>query len=64
MIDCRWHNSRFDLRTGEIIDWCSKLGEDGTSKGMEQLGNISKNKEPVEMVPVRIAEGKVWAVLD
>ena len=63
VIVCRWHNSRFDLRTGEIIDWCSKLEEDGTSKGMEQLGNISKNKEPVEMVPVRIADDKIWAAL-
>ena len=41
---CRWHESCFDLQTGEIQDWVPTLQEDGTSEGMEHLGNISKNR--------------------
>lgn len=64
VIVCRWHESNFDLETGEIRRWCTKLAEDGTSQGMEQLGNISKNQRPMTMYPARIADGAVWVALD
>ena len=53
VIVCRWHESNFDLETGEIRRWCTKLQEDGTSKGMEALGNISKNQRSMTMFPAR-----------
>lgn len=61
---CRWHNSRFDLVTGEVISWCELLKEDGTSEGMEFLGDISKNKCPLQLFPLHVAEGEVWISFD
>ena len=63
-IVCRWHQSGFDLKTGPIRSWCSGLQPDGTSEGMEQLGNISKNERPMTVFPARIEDGHIWVAID
>ncbi len=62
-LSCRWHNSRFDLITGEVISWCDLLQEDGTSEGMEMLGDISKNRAPLKTYSVHEWDGMLWAAL-
>lgn len=57
---CRWHRSRFDIQTGEVIIWCELLNEDGTSEGMESLGDISKNRAPLRLFPAHVRDGYVW----
>jgi class 3 adenylate cyclase/nitrite reductase/ring-hydroxylating ferredoxin subunit len=59
-IYCRWHGSCFDLVTGEILDWCTGLADDGTSPGMESLGDISKNRAELEIIPSREEDGFIW----
>lgn len=61
---CRWHQSCFDLQTGEIKRWCDKLNDDGTSPGMEYLGDISKNRARLQVFPCRVQDGFVWVSLD
>lgn len=61
---CRWHQSRFDLASGEVLSWCKNLNEDGTSQGMEQLGDLSKNRCPLRLFPLHVAGGQIWAALD
>jgi class 3 adenylate cyclase/nitrite reductase/ring-hydroxylating ferredoxin subunit len=61
---CRWHQSCFDLQTGEIRDWCSRLNEDGTAPGMEYIGDISKNQSRLTLYPCRLHDGQVWIALD
>ena len=63
-IVCRWHESRFDLNSGEILDWCPALADDGTPKGMEHLGNVSKNRTPMSPLPVRAHDGHIWVAID
>ena len=60
VIVCRWHESHFDLRTGEVRVWCAALNPDGTPKGYEFLGNVSKNRRPLRPLPARISDGYVW----
>ncbi|KUJ80661.1 hypothetical protein AVO45_06380 [Ruegeria marisrubri] len=60
---CRWHRSRFDLDTGEVVSWCELLNEDGTSEGMEHLGDISKNQNPLQVFPTRVDGGHVWVAI-
>lgn len=63
-IVCRWHNSCYDLQTGEIRDWCPLLNEDGAAPGMEHAGDISKNQSPLDVFQCRVADGQLWISLD
>lgn len=64
VIVCRWHETHFDLRTGEVRLWCAALNPDGTPKGYEFLGNVRKNRAPLRPFPARIADGYVWVAFD
>lgn len=63
-IVCRWHQSCFDLATGEIRSWCEGLEADGTSQGMEKMGNVSKNRRPMTVLPTRVDDGDIWVALE
>ena len=60
---CRWHQSCYDLQTGEIRSWCPKLDEHGLSPGWEFLGDLSKNHAPLETFPCRVADGQLWVAV-
>ena len=61
---CRWHESCFDLQTGEVRDWATRLNEDGTSPGWDFLGDISKNRAKLRVYPCRVHEGALWVALE
>jgi len=60
---CRWHQSCFDLLTGEIRGW-AKLQQDGTAPGYEFAGDISKNRSKLIVYPCRKQDGFVWIGLE
>jgi len=47
-IVCRWHDTCFDLQTGQPRNWVPKLQADGTSPGWEFLGDLSKHRAPMK----------------
>ena len=57
---CRWHESCFDLQTGEIRTWCHLLNEDGTPPGLEFLGDVSKNRTGLIIYGCRLHDGDLW----
>ena len=63
-ITCRWHESCFDLETGEVTKWTEGLSADGTSAGQEHLGDVSKNRRSLSIFPVRVSEGSIWVSLE
>jgi nitrite reductase/ring-hydroxylating ferredoxin subunit len=64
VIKCRWHESCFDLASGEIVSWCAALNDDGVSPGMPMLGDISKNRAPLDLIPGREEASHIWLALD
>lgn len=60
---CRWHDSCFDLQTGEIREWAPRL-ENGMSPGWEFIGEISKNPSKLQVFPCYIHDGYLWISLD
>ncbi|MEE9587322.1 MAG: adenylate/guanylate cyclase domain-containing protein, partial [Hyphomicrobiaceae bacterium] len=61
---CRWHCSCFDLQTGEVREWATRLQEDGTSQGWEFLGDVSKNRMKLTVYACRIHDGHLWIALE
>jgi len=59
-IQCRWHESCFDLATGAIRTWCDALTEGGIAVGHEEIGNVSKNRRPMVVYPARTSDGGIW----
>jgi class 3 adenylate cyclase/nitrite reductase/ring-hydroxylating ferredoxin subunit len=57
---CRWHQSCFDLQTGEIRYWATTLSEDGLAPGFEFIGDVSKNHDPLIVYPCRLHDGHLW----
>jgi class 3 adenylate cyclase/nitrite reductase/ring-hydroxylating ferredoxin subunit len=64
VITCRWHESCFDLDSGEIVRWCEALDETGRPHGFEFLGDVSKNRAPLSLIPYREEGGHIWLALD
>lgn len=60
---CRWHDSCFDLQTGEIRDWAPRL-QNGLSPGWEFVGEMSKNPTKLKVFPCYIHDGYLWIALD
>jgi class 3 adenylate cyclase/nitrite reductase/ring-hydroxylating ferredoxin subunit len=60
---CRWHETCFDLQTGEAGNWAPRLQADGTSKGWEFMGDISKNRAPIKPLPCLVKDGVLWVAL-
>ena len=60
---CRWHESCFDLQTGEARTWAPTLQADGTSKGWEHVGDVSKNRAPLKPLPCLVKDGFLWVAL-
>jgi len=60
---CRWHESCFDVQTGAVREWTPTLQADGTSKGWEFVGDISKNRTPIKPFPCLVRDDDLWVAL-
>jgi nitrite reductase/ring-hydroxylating ferredoxin subunit len=62
VITCAWHNSRFDVCTGENLDWTPGVAGIRVPGWSRRLVALGKAPTPLEVLPVSVIEGEV--VLD
>ncbi|MEH2461405.1 Rieske (2Fe-2S) protein [Nostoc sp.] len=53
-IVCSFHHSAFDLRTGEVQDWCS------WPPGVGKLLSLVSQPKALPVFPIRVEEGSIW----
>lgn len=56
-IECPLHRARFDIRTGEVVDWAN------FPPGI-QLLNVVRAEKPLKTWPVEVEGDQVFVVLD
>ena len=52
-IQCPWHHSRFDIRTGEVVQWAN------FPPGV-QLVNLLRKEKALKTYPVTVEKGEVF----
>lgn len=53
-IVCSFHHSAFDLRTGEVKDWCS------WPPGVGKVLSLVSQPKTLPVFPIRVEEGSIW----
>ncbi|MEH2079485.1 MAG: Rieske (2Fe-2S) protein [Nostoc sp.] len=53
-IVCSFHHSAFDLRTGEVKDWCS------WPPGVSKVLSLVSQPKALPVFPIRVEEGSIW----
>ncbi len=59
VITCPWHNSRFDVCTGENLDWTPGVAGIKAPRWSRKIIALGKSPAPLTVVPAQIAEGAV-----
>lgn len=57
LIQCPFHRARFDIRTGEVVEWAN------FPPGV-QLLNAVRGEKALKTYPVQVEDGKVYVDVD
>jgi nitrite reductase/ring-hydroxylating ferredoxin subunit len=64
VVQCPWHNSRFNVCTGENLDWASGFAGRAAPKWSRRLIGLGRTPRNLTTVPARVEDGRVVADLD
>lgn len=59
VVQCPWHNSRFEVATGKNLDWVSGFAGRGTPKWSRPLIGLGRKPRDLTTVPARVQHGQV-----
>jgi nitrite reductase/ring-hydroxylating ferredoxin subunit len=59
VITCPWHNSRFDVCTGENLDWTPGVAGISVPSWSRKLVSMGKSPAPLTVVPAAVRDGHV-----
>ncbi|APZ43216.1 Rieske (2Fe-2S) protein [Acidihalobacter ferrooxydans] len=53
LIQCPWHRARFDIRTGEVMDWAN------FPPGIQML-NVVRKEKALQTYPIKVEDGVLY----
>jgi nitrite reductase/ring-hydroxylating ferredoxin subunit len=59
VVQCPWHNSRFDVCTGENLDWVSGFAGRRVPRWSRQLVALGRKPRDLKILPARVEDGRV-----
>jgi len=59
VVQCPWHNSRFDLCTGANLDWVSGFAGKSIPKWSQSLVKLGRQPRDLTLVPATVVDGIV-----
>ncbi|HEX3899127.1 MAG TPA: Rieske 2Fe-2S domain-containing protein [Mycobacteriales bacterium] len=59
VVQCPWHNSRFDVATGENLDWVTGFAGQTVPRWSRRVIGLGRKPAPLTTYPARIEDGKV-----
>lgn len=60
VVQCPWHNSRFDMCSGENLDWVSGFAGRDTPRWSRKLIALGRKPHDLTMLPARVENGEVF----
>jgi nitrite reductase/ring-hydroxylating ferredoxin subunit len=64
VVQCPWHNSRFELCSGRNLDWASGFAGRSAPRWSRRLIALGRPPSPLTTVPARVVDGAVVVELD
>jgi nitrite reductase/ring-hydroxylating ferredoxin subunit len=64
VIQCPWHNSRFEMQTGKNIDWVAGIAGRKMPQWSTKLIRLGKKPADLTVLPARVADGEVFVTVD
>ena len=59
VVQCPWHNSSFNICTGENLDWVSGFAGRSIPKWSRQLVALGRKPHDLTTIPARVVDGVV-----
>jgi nitrite reductase/ring-hydroxylating ferredoxin subunit len=63
VVQCPWHNSRFELCSGRNLDWASGFAGRPVPRWSRRLVSLGRAPKPLTVLPARVEAGQVLVEL-
>lgn len=63
VVQCPWHNSRFDVCTGKNLDWVSGFAGRSVPRWSRQLVALGRKPSDLRKLPASVRDGQVVVTL-
>lgn len=63
VVQCPWHNSRFNIRTGENLDWVTGFAGRPVPKWSRSVLALGRSPRGLDTLPATVREGEVFVTV-
>ena len=64
VVQCPWHNSRFDVCTGENLDWVTGFAGRRVPSWSRSVIALGRKPRGLDMLPAIVRDGDVYTTVD